>query len=76
MGLFSELSKLGVSLTAFFAMGMAAALASQPEEWQIGFQEAATENMTMITDFNDFLLILMAAISVIVLGLSALRKSF
>jgi cytochrome c oxidase subunit 2 len=69
MGLFSKLSKLGVSLTAFFAMGMAAALASQPEEWKIGFQEAATENMTMITDFNDFLLILMAAISVIVLGL-------
>ena len=69
MGLFSKLSKLSVSLTAFFAMGLAAASASQPKEWQIGFQEAATENMTLITDFNDFLLILMAAISVLVLGL-------
>ena len=69
MGLFSKLSKLGASLTACFAMGIAAASASQPKDWQLGFQEAATENMEMITSFNDFLLILMAAISVFVLGL-------
>ncbi len=45
------------------------ALASKPEPWQMRFQEAATDNMTMITDFNNFLLILMTAITLFVLGL-------
>lgn len=51
-------------------MGFAApALANKPEPWQLGFQEAATQNMSMITDFNNFLLYLMTAITVLVLGL-------
>jgi cytochrome c oxidase subunit 2 len=45
------------------------ALASQPKPWQLGFQDAATNNMTQITTFNDFLLILMTAITLVVLGL-------
>jgi cytochrome c oxidase subunit 2 len=69
MGLFSNISKWGAALTAFSVVGLASAMASQPKDWQIGFQEAASENMTMITDFNNFLLILMTAISVFVLGL-------
>jgi cytochrome c oxidase subunit 2 len=44
-------------------------LAAQPKPWQLGFQEAATENMAMITDFNNFLLYLMTAITLLVLGL-------
>ena len=45
------------------------ALASQPMPWQLGFQDAATNNMAQITTFNDFLLILMTAITLVVLGL-------
>ena len=69
MGLFKKISKWGAGLAAFSAAGLASAAASQPKDWQITFQEAASENMTMITDFNNFLLILMTAISVFVLGL-------
>ena len=69
MGLFKITSKWGAGLAAFSAAGLASAAASQPKDWQITFQEAASENMTMITDFNNFLLILMTAISVFVLGL-------
>ena len=69
MGLFKKTSKWGAGLAAFSAAGLASAAASQPKDWQITFQEAASENMTMITDFNNFLLILMTAISVFVLGL-------
>ena len=45
------------------------ALAAQPKPWQLGFQDAATDNMVQITNFNDFLLILMTAITLVVLGL-------
>ena len=69
MGLFKKISKWGAGLAAFSAAGLASAVAAQPKDWQITFQEAASENMTMITDFNNFLLILMTAISVFVLGL-------
>ena len=69
MVLFKKISKWGAGLAAFSAAGLASASASQPKDWQITFQEAASENMTMITDFNNFLLILMTAISVFVLGL-------
>ncbi len=44
-------------------------LAAQPKPWQLGFQDAATGNMSQITEFNDFLLILMTAITLFVLGL-------
>ena len=69
MGLFKKISKWGAGLAAFSAAGLASAFAAQPKDWQITFQEAASENMTIITDFNNFLLILMTAISVFVLGL-------
>ncbi len=45
------------------------AYANKPEPWQMTFQEAATDNMTTITDFNNFLLILMTIITVFVLAL-------
>ena len=56
MGLFKKISKWGAGLAAFSASGLASAAASQPKDWQITFQEAASENMTMITDFNNCLL--------------------
>jgi len=73
MGLFSKLSNFGARLTAMVALGMASvstgAWAAQPEDWQLGFQKAGSENMIMITEFNDFLLILMTLICIFVLGL-------
>ena len=69
MGLSKKISKMGAALSALSVVGLASAVASQPKDWQLGFQEAASENMTMITDFNNFLLVLMTAISVFVLGL-------
>ena len=68
MGLFKSFT---LRSAAFFAAMAAAgtAQASQPSPWQLGFQEAATQNMAMITDFNNFLLILMTAITVLVLFL-------
>jgi cytochrome c oxidase subunit 2 len=54
-----------------FGLGLLSgtALASQPKPWQLGFQDAASDNMAQITNFNDFLLILMTAITLVVLGL-------
>ncbi len=69
MGLFNFYTKCGAALAAVFASLTVSASANQPKDWQLGFQEAATENMTMITDFNNFLLVLMTAICVFVLGL-------
>ncbi|MEC6999068.1 MAG: cytochrome c oxidase subunit II [Pseudomonadota bacterium] len=50
-------------------MGASSIHAAQPEPWQLGFQPAATDMMARISSFNDFLLILMTAITVFVLGL-------
>jgi len=59
--------KLMALMVAVFASGQA--LAAQPKEWQLNLQEPATENMSRIVQFNDFLLILMAIICVFVLVL-------
>jgi cytochrome c oxidase subunit 2 len=58
-------------VAAFMALIGSTVLASanKPEPWQMTFQEAATDNMTTITDFNNFLLILMTIITVFVLAL-------
>ena len=65
------LSSLRLVGLSFISLGLfsGTALASQPKPWQLGFQDAATNNMTQITTFNDFLLILMTAITLVVLGL-------
>lgn len=49
--------------------GLGTASASQPKPWQLGLQDAATPNMEQITSFNEFLLILMTAITLFVLAL-------
>ncbi len=69
MGLFKSIARRSAAILAAFAGITAPALANKPEPWQLGFQEAATQNMSMITDFNNFLLVLMTAITVLVLGL-------
>ena len=46
------------------------ALASQPKDWQLGFQEAASSSMREIVNFHDKLLLpIIIAISVFVLFL-------
>ena len=40
-----------------------------PQKWQMGFQEAATPVMQDITDFHNWLLVLITAITLFVLGL-------
>ena len=69
MGLFKSIAVRSAAILAAFAGMSAPASANKPEPWQLGFQEAATQNMSMITDFNNFLLYLMTAITVLVLGL-------
>ena len=62
---------LKLVVLSFVSLGLlsGSALASQPKPWQLGFQDAATDNMAQITSFNDFLLILMTGITLFVLGL-------
>jgi cytochrome c oxidase subunit 2 len=64
---FAFLVTAGVTVLA----GGTAALAAtgQPEDWQIGLQKAATPVMTDIVWFHDFLLWIIGAIAVFVLGL-------
>ncbi len=69
------MSLLKMQLQRVFAAIMALigstlmASAAKPEPWQMTFQDAATDNMATITDFNNFLLILMTIITLFVLGL-------
>jgi cytochrome c oxidase subunit 2 len=73
MGLLKFMTRRPASIlaasTALLSASVTVALANQPKPWQLGFQEAATQNMAMITDFNNFLLYLMTAITLLVLGL-------
>ena len=68
MGLFKSFKAATLTATALL-LGACSAYAKQPEPWQLGFQKAGSENMAMITDFNNFLLYIMTAITLIVLGL-------
>ncbi len=56
-------------VTLFSLLSTGTALAAQPKPWQLGFQEAATDNMEIVVWFNDFLLVIVGVISVFVLGL-------
>ena len=46
-----------------------AAVAAQPEPWQIGFQPAATPVMAQIQDFNVLVTVIIIAVAVFVTGL-------
>ena len=65
------LAQFGLGLTGL-GLFSGNALAAQPKPWQLGFQDAATDNMMQITNFNDFLLVLMTAITLVVLVPQAL----
>ena len=69
MGLFKTITKRLMTALLVTLGTTSLALASKAEPWQVTFQEAASENMTMITDLNNFLLILMTLITAFVLAL-------
>lgn len=64
---FGKTFTLMLALTSAFLADTA--FAAQPEPWQLGFQPAATDMMSRITSFNNFLLYLMTAITLLVLAL-------
>ena len=70
MKLFSRLTGMAAAAAALFA-GASAAFAGlgQPSPWQIGMQDPATPVMQDITNFHDFLLWIITAITIFVLGL-------
>ncbi|AXS39490.1 cytochrome c oxidase subunit II [Breoghania sp. L-A4] len=64
------MAKTGVGgLAALLGAGVSAASAAQPEDWQIGFQPAATEVMHDITYFNNFTLWIVIPIVLLVTAL-------
>ncbi len=71
----TKLFKRHLSKSVGAALGMAtagfagAAMAAQPEPWQMGMQAAATSVMDDVRWFNDFTLIIVSAITLFVLGL-------
>jgi cytochrome c oxidase subunit 2 len=69
MGLFKTITKRLITALMVMLGTTGMALANKPEPWQVTFQEAASENMTMITDLNNFLLVLMTVITAFVLAL-------
>jgi len=59
-------------ITLLVFVSSTAAMANQPKDWQLGFQDAASETMRDIVNFHDKLLLpIIVAISVFVLFLMA-----
>jgi cytochrome c oxidase subunit 2 len=62
-------ARLGGFAAATILLASLPASAQQPEPWQMYFQEAHSSLMEQMTSFHDFLLYLIFAISIFVLGL-------
>src|SRR5271163_114798 len=62
---------IGASVLAGLLNSTAAALAAQPQPWQMDFQPAVTPVMAAIEDFHRLLLVIITLISVFVLALLA-----
>ena len=61
-----------ILITLFAILSTVEALANEPKNWQLGFQEAASQSMRDIVNFHDKLLLpIIVAISVFVLFLMA-----
>jgi cytochrome c oxidase subunit 2 len=61
-----------IIITLFTLLGSVEVLANEPKNWQLGFQEAASQSMRDIVNFHDKLLLpIIVAISVFVLFLMA-----
>ena len=62
---------IGASVLAGLLSSTAAALAAQPQPWEMNFQPAATPVMAAIEDFHRLLLVIITLISLFVLALLA-----
>jgi cytochrome c oxidase subunit II len=73
MKVFSRLTVMALTLAALLeSVGLALAGLGQPTPWQMDFQGSATPVMQDITTFHNFLLWVIAAISLFVLALLAI----
>ncbi|MEP6444129.1 MAG: cytochrome c oxidase subunit II transmembrane domain-containing protein, partial [Hyphomicrobiales bacterium] len=71
MMLFDRACRLMTGVLTFFVSFVFAtlALAQQPKDWQMTFQESATPIMESITRLNGFTLIIITIITLFVTGL-------
>lgn len=65
----SQALRIGTGLAAFAAVALAPGMASALEDWQVGFQPAASPVMEQLTSFNNGMLILITVITLVVLAL-------
>lgn len=63
----NKITAVMAGIAAFFTSSAAWAIAGQPEDWQINFQDAVTPVMEDIISFDNYLLWIIAAVSVFVL---------
>ncbi len=68
-GVLAKAIAVFVALCSFLFSANARAELGQPRDWQLGFQEAVTPIMRQLTDFHNFLLVLITVITLFVLGL-------
>lgn len=69
MAIFHRMLTVFAALVGFALSGAAMAGDGQPTPWQLGFQDSATPIMTQITDFHDFLNIIITLVALFVLAL-------
>ncbi|MGF1456348.1 MAG: cytochrome c oxidase subunit II [Alphaproteobacteria bacterium] len=67
--IFKEPMIAGLTAAILLGLGTTAAMAGQPEPWQLGFQKAATPIMEQVNGLHNYLLWVITAISLFVLGL-------
>jgi len=65
----SRFAAYAAALAGGFGAGAGTAQASEPKNWQLGFQESATLTMDRIDGFHDFVTIIAVAISIFVMVL-------
>ena len=63
----NKITAVIAGIAAFFTSSAAWAIAGQPEDWQINFQDAVTPVMEDIISFDNYLLWIITAVSVFVL---------
>lgn len=63
----NKITAVMAGIAAFFTSSAAWAIAGQPEDWQINFQDAVTPVMEDIISFDNYLLWIITAVSVFVL---------
>ena len=63
----NKITAVMAGIAAFFTSSAAWAIAGQPEDWQINFQDAVTPVMENIISFDNYLLWIITAVSIFVL---------